>query len=92
LGFLVLAVWQFVSAWPLNVDESEGLAIAGRAVDFPVGHASAAVTFKGIRSRPRWAVIVYSGTEPPDRRGLVVVDAVDGAIAEDVYIETIPRV
>lgn len=92
LGFIALAVWQFASAWPLNIDEHQALRIAGQAVDFPVGHASAAVTFKGIRSRPRWAVILYSGTEPPDQRSLVVVDAVSGALAESVYTETIPAV
>ncbi len=92
LGFLALAIWQFASAWPLNVDEHEALGVAGQAVDFPVGHASAAVTFKGIRSRPRWAVILYSGTEPPDRRALVVVDAISGDVVEDVYIEAVPGV
>lgn len=92
LGFLALAGWQFVSAWPLNIDERDALAEAARAVDFPVGHASAAVTFAGWRSRPRWAVLLYSANEPPDYRGLVVIDAVDGHLAEDVYIEAIPEV
>lgn len=92
LGFLALGIWQFASAWPLHVDENQALAIAGQCVDFPVGHASAAVTFKGFRSRPRWAVIVYSGTEPPDHRGLVVVDAVTGDVCEDIYVESIPGV
>lgn len=92
LGFLALAVWQFASSWPLNIDEHGALGLAGQAVDFPVGHASAAVTFKGIRSRPRWAVILYSATDPPDRRGLVVVDAVSGDVVEDVYIEAVPAV
>ncbi len=92
IGFVALAAWQFASAWPLNIDEHQALASAGQAVDFPVGHASAAVTFRGWRSRPRWAVIVYSGTEPPDRRGLVVVDGVDGSVVEEVYVEEIPVV
>lgn len=92
VGFVALAVWQFASAWPLNIDEHQALAIAGQAVDFPVGHASAAVTFKGIRSRPRWAVILYSGSEPPDQRGLVVVDAIDGKVVEAVYVEAIPAI
>lgn len=92
LGFVALAIWQFASSWPLNVDEHQALALAGASIDFPVGHASAAVTFKGVRSRPRWAVILYSGTEPPDQRALVVVDAVDGSIVETPYVESIPVV
>jgi hypothetical protein len=86
----VLAIWNFASAWPLSVDEHQALAVAGSAVPFPVGHASAAVTFKGLRSRPRWSVVVYSAEEPPDRRALVVIDAISGEVAEDPYVEDVP--
>lgn len=89
LGLGALAAWHFLSAWPLAVDEHRALTQAAAAVDFPVGHASAAVRFHGWRSRPRWAVILYSATEPPDRRALVVVDGVDGGVAETPYVERI---
>ncbi len=92
LGFVALAAWQFAASWPLNIDEHRALTIAGAAVDFPVGHASAAVTFKGIRSVPRWSVVLYSASEPPDQRALVVVDAVTGEVAEDPYVEDVPAV
>jgi hypothetical protein len=32
---------------------------------------------------------MYSATEPPDRRGLVIVDAVNGTIVEEPYEEEI---
>ncbi len=89
LGFAVLAVWHFLSAWPLWVDEGEAMTRAAAAVDFPVGHSSASVRFHGWRSRPRWSVVVYSATEPPDRRALVVVDAVTGDIVETPYLESL---
>ena len=92
IGFVALAVWQFASAWPLNIDEHGALEIAGAAVPFPIGHASAAVTFSGWRSRPRWSVVLYSAAEPPDQRGLVVVDAVSGELAEEPYVEDVPGV
>ncbi len=92
LGLVALAGWHFASAWPLTLNEHDALRIAAGSVDFPIGHASAAVTFHGWRSRPRWAVLLYSATEPPDTRGLVVVDAVDGSVVEDVYTEEIPNV
>ena len=92
IGFLALALWQFAASWPLNVDEHKALAIAGSAVDFPVGHASAAVTFRGLRSVPRWSVVLYSAAEPPDRRALVVVNAVTGELAETPYVEDVPEV
>ncbi|HET8738193.1 MAG TPA: hypothetical protein VFO17_00500 [Acidimicrobiia bacterium] len=89
IGLVALAVWHFLSAWPLAVDETEAMTIAARAVDFPIGHSSASVRFHGWRSRPRWSVMLYSATEPPDQRALVVVDAVDGSIVETPYVETI---
>jgi hypothetical protein len=92
IGFVALALWQFASAWPLNIDEHRALSIAGAAVDFPVGHASAAVTFRGFRSVPRWSVVLYSAVEPPDQRALVVVDAVTGELAEEPYVEDVPEV
>lgn len=91
LGLAGIGLWHFLAAWPLRLNESEALRIAGKAIDFPVGHASASVRFTGWRSRPRWAVVLYSGVEPPDERGLVVVDAVDGRVIE-TYQERISPV
>lgn len=90
--FAGLAVWQFVSSWPLEVDEHEAMTTAAAAVDFPIGHSSASVRFHGWRSRPRWSVMLYAATEPPDRRALVVVDAVSGEIVESPYAEEIAAV
>jgi hypothetical protein len=89
VGFLALALWQFMSSWPLDIDEKGAMTIAAAAVDFPVGHSSAAVRFRGWRSRPRWSVVLYSAAEPPDRRALVVVDAVTGEIVETPYVEDV---
>jgi hypothetical protein len=89
IGFLGLAAWQFLSAWPLAIDDREAMTTAASAVGFPIGHSSASVRFFGWRSRPRWSVLMYSATEPPDRRGLVVVDAVTGTIVEEPYEEEI---
>jgi hypothetical protein len=92
VGLVALAGWNFASAWPLAVDEGRALSIAGSVVGFPVGHASAAVTFRGFRSRPSWSVVLYSAAEPPDQRALVVVDAVSGDLAEEPYLEAVPVV
>jgi hypothetical protein len=92
LGFAALGVWMLAASWPLDVDEHQALTAAGGAVDFPVGHASATVRFKGWRSRPRWSVVLYSATDPPDERALVVVDAVSGEIVELPYVERIEPV
>jgi hypothetical protein len=87
VGFGALALWQFLSSWPLDVDEHEAMTRAGAVLDFPIGHSSASIRFHGWRSRPRWSVLLYSATEPPDQRALVVVDAVTGEIAETPYVE-----
>ncbi|MGD2100660.1 MAG: hypothetical protein PVG83_00330 [Acidimicrobiia bacterium] len=92
LGLALLAAWQFASSWPLDVDEHEAMTRAATVVGFPVGHSSAVVRFHGWRSRPRWSVVMYSASEPPDQRALVVVDAVTGEIVEKPYVENIVAV
>ena len=37
-----------------------------------------------MRSRPTWRILCYSAEEPPQRRGFVLVDAVDGRVGEHV--------
>lgn len=86
---LALAAWHWFAAWPLEVEQEAALARAATAVDFSIGHASAAVAFTGLRARPQWSVIVYSAAEPPDRRALVTVDGVNGRILADPYVESI---
>ncbi len=83
LGAVLLALvaaYQFLTAWPLAVDQTDALAVASREVGLPVGHASAQVTWRGLRSRPLWRVLVYSADEPPSFRGIVELDAVDGHV------------
>lgn len=85
----LLAAWHFASSWPLNVDENEAMTTAAGKVPFPIGHASASVRFVGWRSRPQWSVVMYSASEPPDQRALVVVDAVSGNVLAPAYVEDI---
>lgn len=87
----VAAVWAWSAAWPLRVTAEEALAAANQATEFPVGHASATVGFEGWRARPVWNVLVFSADDPPSRRGLVRVDAVDGGI-HGSYVEDNPEV
>lgn len=83
----VVAVYSFTSGWRMHVDEQQALVAAQGAVGFPVGHASAQQVWRGLRSRPTWRVLVYSAEEPPRRRGLVLVDAVDGSVKEHLVQE-----
>jgi hypothetical protein len=85
--FVVLAVYHLLAAWDLAVEQEDALERATGAVDFSVGHVSAAVGFEGWRARPIWNVIVYSATEPPDRRALVRLDGRSGEQLDDVYVE-----
>lgn len=72
------------SGWPMTIDEQEALALAGPAVNFTIGHASAQQVWRGLRSRPSWRVLCYSDEEPPRQRGLVLVDAVDGRVVQSL--------
>lgn len=78
----VVGLFSITSGWRMSIDEKQALVVATRAVGFPVGHASAQQVWRGLRSRPTWRVFCYSGEEPPLRRGLVLVDAVDGSVVE----------
>ena len=77
---LLVAGYHFLAAWPLKIDQTEALAVASRTVGFPVGHASAQLGWRGLRSRPSWRVLVYSADSPPSMRGLVELDAVDAEV------------
>ena len=77
LGLLCLT-----SGWRMRLDEKQALESATAAVGFPVGHASAQLAWRGLRSRPTWRILCYSAEEPPRRRGFVLVDAVDGRTVE----------
>lgn len=83
-GVILIAVGLFsiTSGWRMHVDEKQALVAAQQAIGFPVGHASAQQVWHGIRSRPTWRVLCYSAEEPPRRRGLVLVDAVDGNVLQ----------
>jgi hypothetical protein len=82
LALFALFVWT--SSWKMSVNETEALVCASRAVDFAVGHASAQQVWRGLRSRPTWRVFCYSAEEPPKKRALVLVDAVDATIVEQL--------
>jgi hypothetical protein len=63
---------------------------ATKAVGFAVGHASAQLGWRGLRSRPTWRILLYSAEEPPASRGLVLVDAVDGTVLQH-FVEENPE-
>ena len=90
-GFLVVGVvlaavgaYHLLAGFDLDVDERDALVNASRAVGFPVGHASAQMGWRGLRSRPTWRILLYSAEEPPEQRGFVLVDGVDGAIVSQL--------
>ncbi len=84
VGLAAFGIFAISSGWKMHVDEQQALVRAQQAVGFPVGYASAQQVWRGLRSRPTWRVLCYSTEDPPLRRGLVAVDAVDGAIIEQL--------
>ena len=90
-GILAAAgVFSITSGWRMHVDEKDALVKAQQAVGFPVGHASAQQVWRGLRSRPTWRVLCYSAEEPPLKRGLVLVDALNGDVVEKL-VESNPE-
>lgn len=84
VGLAFLGWYQLAAAWPLSVRDTEALVAAAGAVGFPVGHASAQLGWRGLRSRPTWRILLYSSEEPPASRGMVLVDAVDGHVLDQI--------
>ncbi len=87
---VVLGAYHLVAGWDLDVDERDALVAASREVGFAVGHASAQMGWRGLRSRPTWRILLYSAEDPPSTRGLVLVDGVDGSIVER-FVEDNPE-
>lgn len=90
IGMVLLGAYHWLAAYPLKVRELDALVAATKEVGFPIGHASAQVGFRGLRSRPTWRILLYSADEPPTKRGLVLVDGVTGTVL-DHYIEDNPE-
>jgi len=89
-ALIVAGGYCLLSGFDLDVDEQDALVIATRTVAFPVGHASAQMGWRGLRSRPTWRILCYSAENPPERRALVLVDGVDGEVV-DWFVEDNPE-
>jgi len=86
----LVGLYHLAAAWPLAVGDTEALLAAASEVGFPVGHASAQLGWRGLRSRPTWRILLYSSEDPPTQRGLVLVDGVDGEVL-DHFVEDNPE-
>ena len=84
IGLAIVGGHNLATAWDLKITETDALVAASTAVGFAVGHASAQLSGRGLRSRPTWRVLVYSADEPPTKRGFVLVDAVEGAVVNQL--------
>jgi len=82
LALIAFGLYHLVAGWNLDVDERDALVAATIQVGFPVGHASAQLGWRGLASRPTWRILLYSAENPPEKRGLVMVDGVDGSIVD----------
>jgi hypothetical protein len=87
---VLLGTYHLLAGWNLDVDERDALVAATKEVGFAVGHASAQLGWRGLRSRPTWRILLYSAEEPPQKRGLVLVDGVDGEIVAH-FVEDNPE-
>src|SRR5207302_10798372 len=90
IGLFLVGWYHWLAAWPLEIRETDALVAAVRRVGFPVGHASAQLGWSGLRSRPAWRILLYSAEDPPQRRGVVLVDGVSGDVLFD-FVEANPE-
>ncbi|HEX2382631.1 MAG TPA: hypothetical protein VHI95_08355 [Acidimicrobiales bacterium] len=90
IALVLFGIYSYQAGFDLDFDERDALAAAGRTVDFPVGHASAQLGWRGLRSRPTWRILLYSSEEPPTKRGIVLVDGVKGDVLQH-FVEDNPE-
>jgi hypothetical protein len=84
LFLVALAAYHLVAGVTLRVTETDALVAATREVGFPIGHASAQLSWRGLVSRPTWRILLYSADDPPTKRGLVQVDGVTGEVGDHI--------
>ncbi|WCO68954.1 hypothetical protein PO878_09480 [Iamia majanohamensis] len=89
-ALVAAGAYCLISGFDLDVDEQDALVIATKQVGFPVGHASAQMGWRGIRSRPTWRILCYSAEDPPEQRALLLIDGVDGEVI-DWFVEDNPE-
>jgi hypothetical protein len=87
---LGIGLYHQVAGWPLEVKDLDALTVASATVGFPIGHASAQLGWRGLLSRPTWRILLYSADDPPSKRGLVLVDGVNGQLV-DHFVEDNPE-
>lgn len=80
LALIVIGGYVAYASWPLRIKESVAVESASRALGFAVGPASVSIGWRGLASRPVWRILAYSHEAPPKRRGLAIIDAVDGEV------------
>ena len=81
----LIGVYHLQAGWKLSIDETGALLEATKTAGFPVGHASAQMVWRGIRSKPTWRILLYSSESPPTFRGLVMIDAISGQVKESHF-------
>jgi hypothetical protein len=90
VALVLFGLYHLQAGWDLAVDEQDALVVATRGVGFPVGHASAQMAWRGLRSRPTWRILLYSNEPTPRKRGLAMVDGIDGELLS-VIVEDNPE-
>ena len=83
-GLALFGLYCIVAGQRLGTDETDALVAATKAVGFPVGHASAQLGWRGLRSKPTWRILLFSAEDPPAKRGFVLVDAVNGDVLDQI--------
>ena len=90
LGAALIGLYHVVAGTGLKIRDADALAIASSHVGFAIGHASAQLGFQGLLSRPTWRILLYSTENPPQKRGIVLVDGRSAAVLGD-YVEDNPE-
>jgi hypothetical protein len=91
LPLALLALYQFLGGWKMQVTDMEAIQTAAEEVSFGVGHGSATLGYRGLRARPIWEILVFGDGTAPRFQALVTIDAVSGEVT-GTYEEPVEQI
>ena len=89
VGFALLGAYFLTSSKAVTVWEAEAIATAKTTTGLSGGTGRAQLAWRGLLGRPVWRILIHDESGPAANRGVVIVDATDGAVVEHMT-EAVP--
>ena len=89
--FLLLGLYFLASSRGVHVWEAEAIATAQQRTGLVAGSGRAQLAWRGLMGRPVWRVLIHDESGSTPRRGVVIVDATNGGVVEQLTEDLAPE-